>query len=233
MGARRQGQRTTARLIKTIDQLTQLLGTVEADPVESLRAVPFPLRRLAVGVDVLDRASAGGGERQSPVIMSVRTQLEPLVVLVSQPNVVRPPFSPDLRQRVGYAIAVLLSVRARLGDRPPRLRSKPLLRAGDERLHDLRDRWTAYRQNPSFENLERLRSATTALCDLYWVLGLAGSEPRVRNVRRLCGLLDEAHDRRGDLGEVPALMREITASANAVCRPTFAEHRRWLDSVLA
>lgn len=233
MGARRQGRRTTARLIKTIDQLTQVLGMVEADPVESLRAIPFPLRRLTVGVDVVDRADAGDGVRLSPVVMSVRTQLEPLVALVAQPDVVPPPFSPDLRQRVGYAIAVLMSVRARLRDRPPRLRAKPLLRAGDERLHDLRDRWTAYRQHPSLENLERLRSANGSLCDLYWVLGLAGSEPRVRGVRRLCGLLDDAHDRRGDLGDVPALMREITASANDVCRPTLAEHRQWLGSVLA
>lgn len=233
MGARRQGRRTTERLIKLIDRVTLVLSSVESDPIGSLRAIPSPLDRLAFGAGILDRATAGGGERETTVVASVRSQLEPLVELVSEANAVPPPFSPDLRQRIGYAVAVLLGLRARLRDRPHRLRSKPLLEAGDERLQELQQRWTEFRQHPSAGNLERMHRAAGPLLDLYWVLGLPGADPRVRGVRRLCDLLDKANERGGQLDEVPALLRDLTNSANDVCRPTLAEHRQWLRSVLA
>lgn len=234
MGARRQARRTTERLIEVVDQLTLVLSTVETDPIDSLRAVSVPLRRLAVGSRVLDAAAAGGESGERAAVESVRSHLTPLTDLVAEPEVLPPPFSPDLRQRIGYSIAVLVALRVRLRDHEHRLRTKPLQAIGDNVLGDVKNRWAEFRGDPSLSHLDHLHGAAVAMQDFYWVLGLEeDSSPRVRGLGRLCQLLEKATDREGDPTDVPAMMREITAAANDLCRPTRAEHRQWLESVMA
>lgn len=215
-----------------IDRLTLVLSSVEADPIVSLRSVTLPLERLDMGARVLD-AAAAGGVTEGPVVASIRSHLDPLIVLVGEHDVVPPPFSPDIRQRIGYSIGVLLGLRARLRDHQPRLRTKPILAMGDTALEDLKARWTAFRDDPSLEDLDRLHHASVSMREFYWVLGLDGSNPRIRSLGRLCHLIERAMDRHSDPTDVPSMMRELTAAANDLCRPTRGEHRQWLESVLA
>ncbi len=67
--------------------------------------------------------------------------------------------------------------------------------------------------------------------DFYQIVGIANNEPRVRSVRRLCDLLEQASDRDGEIDDVPALVRQINHAANELSRATEKDHRSWLDSV--
>lgn len=231
MGARRQGRRTTTRLLRSIDVLTLLVALVESDPLRSLRQLERCLARTSVGLELLERAGGAGAAEMAP-FASVRTQLSPLTAMVGEPGVVAPPFSPEIRQRVTYASTLLLGTRTRLADSNQRLPTKIVLEEGDRRFKRVRKAWIGVRGHIESDE-GALRQSVHDLVDLYWMLGFSERELRVHRLHTLSELIEKASSREGDLAEDPALVRNVTTTANELCRPTAAEHREWVRSLLA
>lgn len=227
MGARQQGRATTRRAIQVIDELTLILGSVETDPIHSLRALIEPLQRLSVCLGLC--AVKAQTDSELPPLQSIRKQLGPAITLVREPDVIAPPFSPDLRQRVSYATGQLVAMRLRLENKKASIPAKVVRKEADSLLVAMTDSWKTFRTDPSLEHLANLEADSCYLSNFYFALGLPKSEPRVKGTRKLCALLDQAADRSGDLDDVPALLREVTSRANELSRPTLAEHRLWLD----
>ena len=230
MGARQQGRKTTRRAIQVIDELTLILGSVEMDPITNLRALVEPLQRLSVCLGLFE-VTAGASAREIPPLQSIRKQLGPLIMLVREPDIIPPPFSPDLRQRIGYSTGQLVAMRMRLDSRSARIPGKVVRQEADSLLVAMTDAWTTFRTDPSLEHLASLEGYSSYLSNFYFALGLPRSEPRVKGMRKLCGLLNQAADRSGELDDVPALLREVTERANELSRPTLSEHRAWIKSL--
>ncbi len=231
MGARRQGRRTTTQILRSIDQLTLRVGLVESDPLRSLRQLERSLARTAIGIGLLTRT--GGAEAaESALFASVEAQLRPLAAMVGDPDAVPPPFSPEIRQRVSYASVILLGTRARLADSSVRLPTKIVLEESAERFRLFRRAWTAFREDIESDD-GALSASANGLVDLYWTLGFGERELRVHRLNTLCELLEKVSGREGDLAEDPALVRNVTTTANQLSRPTGAEHREWVRSLLA
>ncbi|MFW2383157.1 MAG: hypothetical protein ACN4GZ_15505 [Acidimicrobiales bacterium] len=231
MSARRQGRATTLKTVSIIDELTCVLGSVEMDPVTSLRRVPPLLERLGLCLALLDSAQEPESSEALPY-RSLESQLGPVTDMVLEPNVIPPPFGPDLRQRVSYATAQLSAMRQRLKAANLRIPGKVVRALAGNFYRELRERWSDFRTDPSLTNLERLETSACHLAELYDVLGIRPAEPRVKGLRKLCELLQRASDREGELDDVPGLLRQVTAKANELSRPTVAEHRQWIESVL-
>ncbi len=232
MGAKKQGRRTRKRAMRAIDAIGLVLSSVEADPVRNLRALEAELLCLDLALLLLDAAGKNDAAEMQP-FQSVQHQLEPLIEMVREPDVLDPPFSPDIRQRVGYSLAVLTSMRGRLAASDAKLSAKSVGKTTTAAFEIFTGCWARFRTDPTLGNLSELSASCQRLGLLYWSLGIPESEPRVRGHRNLCDLLRQALDREGTLSDVPALMRKITTGANGLARPTLAEHRAWLTLQLA
>ncbi len=231
MGARRQGRRTTTRVLRSIDAITLLVALIESDPLGSLGQIERCLARTSVGLALLERAGGPGAAEMAP-FASVEAQLRPLTAMVRAPDAVPPPFSPEIRQRVSYASVILLGTRTRLADSSESLPTKIVLEESNERFRRFRRAWTAFREDIESDN-GTLRASANGLIDLYWTLGFEERELRVHRLNTLCELLEKVSTRQGDLAEDPALVRNVTTTANELSRPTAAEHRQWVRSLLA
>ena len=227
MGAKQQGRKTRKRAIRSIDELTLLLSTVEGDPIASLRAVQEPLYRLSMVIAIFEAAESADAVEVRP-FQSVKNQLRPLMELVRERNVTAPPFSPDFRQRIGYSLSVLGAMRTRLDVSTAKLKAKPIVTLATSHFVDFSERWSCFRSDPTLANLQYLNDSGRHLGLIYSSIGIASSEPRFKSHQALCVLLEKALDREGTLSDVPALMRQITTAANQLARPTQAEHREWL-----
>ena len=230
MGARQQGRETIRRAIQVIDELTLILGSVEMDPIANLRALVDPLQRLSACIGLFE-VTAGSTAQEIRPLQSIRQQLGPVIMMVIEPNVIAPPFSPDLRQRVSYGTAQLVAMRLRLDKRSTKIPGKVVRREADALQVAMTDSWKTFRTDPSLEHLAKLEADSCYLSHLYFALGLSKSEPRVKGTRKLCALLNQASDRNGELDDVPALLRQVTERANEISRPTLAEHRAWIESL--
>ncbi len=230
MGARAQGRKITGRTVRAIDGLTVSLGSVEGDMIAQLRGLRARFDQLDTCLSLLGPSSAEAGAELG-VSESARHALEPLVDMVALDDINTPPFSPDFRQRIGYATALLSAMRCRVSDRTDRVRTSVVKRLAKGHYGAMHESWTTFRTDPSLDNLGRLESRACSLSNFYWALGLDEAEPRVRAILRLCELLDRAADRDGDLNDVPALVRELNQAASELTRPSVAEHWAWIESV--
>jgi hypothetical protein len=230
MGRQKQGRQTKKRAIRAIDSLTLIIGSVEGDVVGSLRKVRHPLQELQLAVSLLANPSSSACA-EAPVLEAVRATLWPLVQMVEPANIVPPPFSPNVRQRITYTTALLTAMRDRLGALEASIPNKVVRADADRLFENMNTHWSGFRQNPTLDNLQQFEAAACLLADFYWVVGVAPKEPRMKSMRRLCGLLKKASDRDGELDDVPSLARQLNQAANELNRPTASEHRNWLDSV--
>ena len=230
MSARGQGRLTTQQTVATIDELTRVLASVELEPVTSLRQVPPLLRRLRACVELLEKGKAEPTEMAA--LQSIERQLRPATDMVIEANLIPPPFSPDLRQRITYGTAQLVAMRFRLAETPARIPGKVVRAETADSYLALRQRWSDFRVDPSLTNLEAFENATADLVQLYEILGIDPEEPRFKGLLKLVDLLRRAGDREGELDDVPGLLRQVTTRANELCRPTVAEHRQWIKTVL-
>ncbi len=231
MSARRQGRVTTELTVSTIDDLTRTLGSVELEPIGSLRQVPPLLGRLRACLRLFETAPSADAGEMVP-LQSIERQLQPVTDMVVEANIIPPPFSPDLRQRIGYATAQLVAMRLRLEASRARVPGKVVRAEAAGSYGELRGHWSEFRRDPSLTSLESLEKAACDLAQLYQILGIPAGEPRVKGLHKLCDLLKRASDRQGELDDVPGLLRQVTTKATELCRPTIAEHRQWIVSVL-
>ncbi len=231
MGARQQGRVTTRATVSAIDNVTRSLGSIELQPLASRRSLQVDLEQLAVCMSLFELAR-GPEAAEAPPFHSIRRQLHPLIESNPQPTSVTPPFSPDTRQRISYATAQLVAMRLRLTAASARIPNKVVQREAATSYLSFRDSWGNFRADPSLENLAVLEGSICYLSQLYRAFGIRSGEPRAKGVRKLCELVQRANDRDGELDDVPGLMRQVTDRANELCRPTLAEHRAWLASVL-
>jgi hypothetical protein len=231
MSARQQGRVTTQQTVSTIDDLTLTLGSVELEPIASLREIPQLLHQLGACVRLFELAQRAEAAEMLP-FQSIQRQLQPVTDMVVEPNIIPPPFSADLRQRIGYATAQLAAMKQRLQASKARIPGKVVRAEASGSYLNLADRWSSFRHDPSLSNLESLENAAHTLRQLYQILGIRADEPRVKGLHKLCDLLERASDRDGELDDVPSLLREVTTKANELCRPTVAQHHEWVVSVL-